>query len=55
MKTVQLPVKKPLLTYSALLAARNAAVYSLERTKLNKNSTAEMAIIELENYKRGTS
>jgi hypothetical protein len=36
-----------------LLAAGNAAVYSLERTKLNKNSAAKIAIMELENYKRG--
>jgi hypothetical protein len=42
-----------LLTYSALLAARNAAVYSLERTKLNKNSAAEMAIIETGKPQKG--
>jgi hypothetical protein len=35
-----------LLTYSALLVAKNAAVYSLERTELNKNSVIEMAIME---------
>ena len=44
-----------MLTHSALLAAKNAAIYSLERTKLNKNSAMEMAIIKLENYKKGTS
>ena len=54
-KTVQLPIKKPLLTHSALLAAKNTAVYSPKRTELNKNSTIKMAIMELKNYKRGTS
>jgi hypothetical protein len=28
------------------LVARNAAVYGLERTELNKNSAAEMAVME---------
>ena len=46
MKTVQLLIKKPLPTYFALLAIKNAAIYGLERTELNKNSAAEMAIIE---------
>ena len=45
-KIAQLPVKKPLLTYSILLVARNASIYSLERTKLNKNSAVEIAVIE---------
>ena len=53
MKTVQLPIKKPLPTYSALLAAKNAAIYSLERTELNKNSTAEMAIIKTGKPQKG--
>jgi hypothetical protein len=42
-----------LLTYFALLAAKNAAIYSLERTELNKNSTAEMAIMETEKPQKG--
>ena len=42
-----------MLIYSTLLAVGNAAVYSPKRTKLNKNSAAEIAIMELENYKRG--
>jgi hypothetical protein len=46
MKIAQLPIKKPPLTYSILLVARNATIYSLERTKLNKNSAIEIAIIE---------
>ena len=45
-KTAQLPIKKPPLTHSILPAARNAAIYSLERTKLNKNSAVEIAIME---------
>ena len=45
-KTVQLPVKKPSPTHFALLAAGNATIYNLEKTKLNKNSAIEIAIIE---------
>ena len=45
-KIAQLPVKKPLLTYSVLLVAKNATIYSLERTKLNKNSAVKIAVIE---------
>jgi hypothetical protein len=40
-------------TYSALLAAKNAAVYSPERTELNKNSAAEMAIMETGKPQKG--
>jgi hypothetical protein len=40
-------------TYSALLAARNATIYGLKRTELNKNSTVEMAIIETKKPQKG--
>ena len=52
-KIVQLPIKKPLLTYSALLATRNTTIYSLERTKLNKNSAIEIAIIKTKKTIKG--
>jgi hypothetical protein len=42
-----------LLTYSALLAAGNAAVYSLKKTKLNKNNAAEIAIIKTRKLQKG--
>jgi hypothetical protein len=42
-----------LLTHSALLAARNATIYSPKRTELNKNSTAEMAIMETGKPQKG--
>ena len=45
-KIAQPPIKKPLLTHSVLLVAKNATIYNLERTKLNKNSAAEMAVIK---------
>jgi len=48
MKTVQLFIKKLLLTYSALPAIKNAIIYSLKKTELNKNSAIEMAIIKIE-------
>lgn len=45
-KTVQLPVEKPPPTHSVLPAAGNAAAHGPERTELNKNSAAEMAVME---------
>jgi hypothetical protein len=42
-----------LLTHSALLAVRNAAIYSPEKTKLNKNSAVEMAIIKTKKPQKG--
>jgi len=47
MKTVQLFIKKPLLIYSTLLIIRNTIIYSLKRTKLNKNSAVEIVIIKI--------
>jgi len=53
MKTVQLLIKKPSPTYSTLLAIGNTAIYNLKRTKLNKNSAVEMAIIETGKPQKG--
>jgi len=52
-KTVQLPLKKPSPTHSVLPAAGNAAIYGPERTKLNKNSAAEMAVTETRKPQKG--
>ena len=52
-KTVQVPVKKPPPTHSVLPAAENAVTHGPERTELNKNSAAEMAVMETGKPQKG--
>lgn len=52
-ETVQLPVEKPPPTHSVLPAAGNAAAHGPESTELNKNSAAEIAVMETGKPQKG--